>query len=268
MPRIIRTLSRVAAPLALALLLAAPAQAHKALFFAYMDGADIVCEGGFPGGKACKECPVTVFDAATGGKLAEGRTDQEGILRLPVPAEAAKASEGLRLVLDGGEGHRAEWLLEPGESLAAMPEQPPAKAAQPAAAKPAAAEPASAKPAVAEAAPAEPASAEAVSKAPAKMDSQQAPATVDMDALRTVIAETVAETVADAVAESVSGTLEESVSSAVRAELQRELTPIRRELAAATETGPSLTDILGGLGWIIGMGGIVAWARSRRAGQG
>jgi nickel transport protein len=250
MPRIIQTLLRTAAPLALALLLAAPAQAHKALFFAYMDGADIVCEGGFPGGKACKECPVTVFDAATGGKLAEGRTDQEGILRLPVPTEAAKASEGLRLVLDGGEGHRAEWLLEPGEFLAAMPEQPPAKAAQPAAPKSAAAKPA----------PAEPAPAEPVSNVPAKMDSQQAPATVDMDALRTMIA--------DAVAKSVSGALEESVSSAVRAELQRELTPIRRELAAATETGPSLTDILGGLGWIIGMGGIVAWARSRRAGQG
>ncbi len=111
--------------------LPAPAQAHKALFFAYMEGGELVGEGGFPGGKFCKGCPVIVFDAATGVELVRGNTDENGLWRTALPKDAAKAVHGLKIILKGGEGHQAEWLLEPEEyldELAAIKPAPETKA--------------------------------------------------------------------------------------------------------------------------------------------
>jgi nickel transport protein len=60
------------------------------------------------------------------------------------------------------------------------------------------------------------------------------------------------------------------VHEAVREELQAQLAPIRQALAqrdAAPNTSwrdTSWRDILGGLGWIVGLGGLAAWGASRR----
>jgi nickel transport protein len=54
----------------------------------------------------------------------------------------------------------------------------------------------------------------------------------------------------------------------VSEEVNRAVTPIRRTLAEQRERGPSLQDILGGIGWIVGMAGIAAWMQSRRQKQG
>jgi nickel transport protein len=44
--------------------------------------------------------------------------------------------------------------------------------------------------------------------------------------------------------------------------LDKKLAPINRTLAANAEKGPSLQDILGGIGYIIGLAGIVAYMQS------
>lgn len=44
--------------------------------------------------------------------------------------------------------------------------------------------------------------------------------------------------------------------------LDKKLAPINRTLAENTEKGPSLQDILGGIGYIIGLAGIVAYMQS------
>jgi nickel transport protein len=49
----------------------------------------------------------------------------------------------------------------------------------------------------------------------------------------------------------------------VSEEINRSVTPIRRTLAEESERGPTLQDILGGIGWIVGMAGIAAWMQSR-----
>ncbi|CAG35488.1 hypothetical protein [Desulfotalea psychrophila] len=54
------------------------------------------------------------------------------------------------------------------------------------------------------------------------------------------------------------------VEKIVRRELNKQLSPIRRHLAAQAEAGPSLQDIFGGIGYIIGLAGIAAYLQSRK----
>ena len=42
------------------------------------------------------------------------------------------------------------------------------------------------------------------------------------------------------------------------------LAPLRRELAALSAPGPSLRDIIGGLGWLMGLAGIACYVLARR----
>jgi len=61
------------------------------------------------------------------------------------------------------------------------------------------------------------------------------------------------------------GKLNALLREAVRLELQAQLAPIRQALAERkADRGPAWRDILGGLGWIIGLAGLAAWGASRR----
>lgn len=48
-------------------------------------------------------------------------------------------------------------------------------------------------------------------------------------------------------------------------ELDKQLGPIRRQLALNSSHQPSLTDILGGIGYLLGLAGLVAYFRNRRS---
>ncbi|MGE4553928.1 MAG: hypothetical protein AB7D57_12515 [Desulfovibrionaceae bacterium] len=211
--------------LSCSLLTAVPALAHKVRVFAYTEGDQVVAESSFPGGNVCKNCRILLRDAGTDEQLLEGVTGEDGIWRFPLPASAAKAAKGLTLHLFAGEGHEAEWTLEPEEYRSAVPAA--ATAATPAAPAAPVAEPAAA-PAAESAAPAvEPAAAEPVPAVPAG---------VDMDQLRRVVEEAV----------------------------DVKIAPLKRALLEAEDSGPRLTDILGGIGWLVGLAGLAAWGRSRR----
>ncbi|MEA2114605.1 MAG: hypothetical protein U9P36_04375 [Thermodesulfobacteriota bacterium] len=47
-------------------------------------------------------------------------------------------------------------------------------------------------------------------------------------------------------------------------ELEKKLTPLKRLLAEGKDNGPDLQDILGGIGYILGMAGVLAWLQSRK----
>lgn len=51
----------------------------------------------------------------------------------------------------------------------------------------------------------------------------------------------------------------------VNAALEQKLAPIRQMLADQYSAGPSLRDIIGGIGWLIGLAGMAAYFKSRRA---
>lgn len=46
--------------------------------------------------------------------------------------------------------------------------------------------------------------------------------------------------------------------------LTQELAPIKRSLAKAEERQTSLPDIIGGIGYLLGLAGLIAWLRNRR----
>lgn len=101
------------------------AHAHRVNIFAWTEGGQIIAECGFNGGNKVKQGQVVVYDAATGAKIQEGRTDDQGVYRFPVPAEGK--AHGLRIVIKAGEGHQNEWMMDAAElSAVQTPPLPPA----------------------------------------------------------------------------------------------------------------------------------------------
>ncbi len=196
--------------LALVLVLClAPASglAHKARVFALIENGQIVAEAGFSGGKPATNRQITVVDPLTGETLASGRTDEKGELRIPLPPGADKATTGLRIVFDGGDGHGAEWLLDPAEYLASPPAT---RDVPPSAAK----------------------------RQPGQPPQPHQPATACPSL--------------------------EQIQMVVDATLDRKLAPIRKQLLEGADPGPRLQDILGGIGFLMGLAGLYAYGRSRR----
>ncbi|NOY62936.1 MAG: hypothetical protein GXP10_07285 [Gammaproteobacteria bacterium] len=80
------------------------ALAHKVNLFAYAEGDEVFVEGYFADGKKAQKSTVTVFDGNV--LVAKGVTDDEGLLRFTPPKKVP-----LRITLNAGMGHRAEFLL-------------------------------------------------------------------------------------------------------------------------------------------------------------
>ncbi|MDR2459409.1 MAG: hypothetical protein LBE38_01300 [Deltaproteobacteria bacterium] len=54
----------------------------------------------------------------------------------------------------------------------------------------------------------------------------------------------------------------EEIRDIVRQELKAQMGPINRQLAAQENKTPGLREIVGGLGWVVGITGVIFWARS------
>ena len=79
--------------------------AHKVLLSAYVEGDQVIVEGGFSDGTMCANAGVEVF-APSGEKLLEGTTDENGEFAFTPPQKT-----DLTLVLDAGMGHRGEYTV-------------------------------------------------------------------------------------------------------------------------------------------------------------
>ncbi|SFL44276.1 nickel transport protein [Desulfomicrobium norvegicum] len=124
--------------LVFALLASGPALAHRVNIFAYVEGGEVVAECSYSKSKRVRHGTIEVRDAVTGRTLLQGTTDEEGLFRFPVPDQARKAGADLRILLQAGEGHQNEWIVEAAEFMDAPVPRAPApdagKAAEPAAA--------------------------------------------------------------------------------------------------------------------------------------
>lgn len=81
------------------------AAAHKVILYAYVDGKNIIVEGGFGDGSIAGNAEVKVYDPQD-NLLCEGITDDNGIYEFSIPAKT-----DLRIVLDAGMGHQAEYTI-------------------------------------------------------------------------------------------------------------------------------------------------------------
>ena len=57
---------------------------------------------------------------------------------------------------------------------------------------------------------------------------------------------------------------EQQLTRIIESTLEKKLAPVKRSLAMQRETGPSLQDILGGIGYIFGLAGITAYFKSQK----
>jgi nickel transport protein len=203
------------------LLMTMPALAHKVNVFAYVEGDRVVVEGYFGGNVKAQDCPVEVYDEG-GKKIHEGKTDKKGIYSFAL-ADLPAFSGGMRIVLEAGMGHRADYVLSaadiPGsEKKNALPGEEPRES-----------------------------------------KSEQAP----------VAGLTVA---TPAVASSAQVMDQAALTAALESALEKKLAPIVRMLGKQEKMmleekygGPKMIDIIGGIGWIMGIVGIASlfWARKR-----
>lgn len=89
--------------------LCSPAFAHKVKVFAYAEEGIVFTESYFADGKPCKGSKISVEDPE-GRVLVEGETDGEGLFSFEVPEKT-----DLKIVLNAGAGHRAEYYLKTDE---------------------------------------------------------------------------------------------------------------------------------------------------------
>ena len=180
--------------------------AHKIRVFAWQDGGNIVTESKFSKGRPAQNVTVSVSEIETGKTLLSGTTDSQGIFSFPIPKTESKE---LKIIADGGDGHKNSWNYTLDDTTPADSSGPPL-----------------------------------LSKT---MTTTQLPAqpTAKEAAEKTLQTITTSE-----------------LTRIIETTLDKKLAPIRKTLAENSEKGPTLKDILGGIGYILGLAGIAAYMQS------
>jgi nickel transport protein len=91
--------------LGVVLLFAATSMAHRVNIFAWVEGEKVLVECKYPDGTKVHAGVIRVFDS-TGKELLNGKTNDKGEFSFKVPK-----IDDLKIVLEAGMGHRAEWPL-------------------------------------------------------------------------------------------------------------------------------------------------------------
>ncbi|GMT48264.1 MAG: hypothetical protein IEMM0007_1830 [bacterium] len=186
--------------------------AHKVSIYAYAEDGMVFAEGYFSDGTRTRNSLIEVFDAKTGKKLLEGKTDNGGKFSFKIP----KATS-LKLVLHASMGHRNDYTLSAKEVTEAMGIQESGVGSQ--------------EPGVKE----------------QKTENKQ----------QSTVPLTVTSELSSA-----------EIEAVVNKAMDRKLQPVITILLKLKENSekPGLTEILGGIGYIIGLMGIIMYFKSRRRG--
>lgn len=217
------------------LVLCAPhrAAAHRVNVFAWAEAGHIRAESTFSNGNPAQSSRMVLRDKTTGKVLAEATTDTKGTCFFPI-TDALRASRPLlELELLAGEGHRNTWDMAPEEYLAAATTPVQAAVTTP------------------------------VVPSPSQAATPPLPATAVSTTARATATPSAGNSQQD---NAQAGNLpvdEATLRRIVDEALEAKLAPLRRSLAG-NETGPRMTDIIGGIGYLVGLAGLAAWARSRR----
>ena len=189
---------------------ALPSSAHRIKVFAYGEGGEVVAKSYFSSGKAVMHAPVAVYDDRNGDTLIKGKTDENGIFRFPVPVHAEQKRMDLKIIVNTGEGHRAEWLLTADEYLEKSGDN----------------------------------------------DTRGGISTIDQERPMQQVLH---------VAESTSSSCdEEMIATLVEQALDKKLAPIKEMLQQDRGSGPDFRDILGGIGYIVGLAGIAVYLGTKK----
>jgi nickel transport protein len=99
------------------LLTPGPALAHRVNVFAYVEGGEIVVECSYSKSKKVGTALSRSWTRPAGKPCCRATTDEQGLFRFPVPEEARSSGSGLRILLQAGEGHQNEWIVDAAEFM-------------------------------------------------------------------------------------------------------------------------------------------------------
>jgi nickel transport protein len=250
---VIRCFFAVAAAVVLAATTAPDALAHRVNVFAYVEGDAVHVECSYSRSDRVRFGELVVQNAATGQEYLTGKTDEQGNFVFAVPAAARAAKADLRIVLKAGEGHLNDTVVK-AEEYAAAASAPAGATVAPAASAPAVQAAAAAKPG----APA--ATATPVASGPVANTGTGSVAKAG--AVASAAAPSAGNPCLDAAA------LRPELEAVVEAAVEKKIAPIRKMLLDDKEKGPGMPEIFGGIGWLVGLAGLAAWAKSRKGGKG
>ncbi|GFM35701.1 hypothetical protein DSM19430T_03850 [Desulfovibrio psychrotolerans] len=205
------------------------AHAHRVNIFAWVEGNAIHTESSFSNGNKARSSQVTATIKDTGDAIAQGMTDEAGVWSFTIPPHILSAGPDILISLNANEGHVNTWTVK-GAEYAPAPSQTQHA--------PASASPQAKKPVTGDDGDMPPFMESHTAPTPAEKTQTGKPqaALPASDELRTIVEEA----------------------------LEKKLAPIRRQLAEESQRGPSLQDIIGGIGYIIGLAGIAAFMAARR----
>lgn len=211
------------------LLLPSLGHAHKVNIFAFVEGGIVKVEGYFADGKKAGNSDVSVYGA--GDKLLfKGVTDADGSISFPAPQEST-----IKIVLNAGLGHQSTFELS-GLATAPAPKQEETPAAKP------------------------------VTKSSAKV----APAVVspvEEPGHSHPMGENERVEVPAAPASTQPAMESAEVDAAVRRAVSAAMAPLVKEIQDSQDRA-SLTEIIGGVGYIFGLMGVVAYMQARKGAAG
>lgn len=168
--------------------------AHKVYIFAWTEG-DMIHSESFSGDKKVKGGLIKVYDIS-GNLLLEGKTNTDGIFSFKDPQKS-----DLKIVLEAGMGHRAEYVFEKEEVEQTSDMRSPVK--------------------------------------PGESDIPTTP---------------------------IGGLDEEDIRRIMEEVIDEKINTISKRLAKMEEdNNPGLTEIIGGIGYIIGIMGIVLYFKNRKS---
>jgi nickel transport protein len=204
-------------------------EAHRLLVFAYVEGGTLSGEAYFNDGAPVKQCPVSVTDDE-GREVVSGTTDEGGRFALVLPGELPVKT--LLVSVNGGGGHKGTFRLD-------MPDADSLPG---------------------NAAPTAGTTSGTILAEQTPQPSPEAPsgALPSPEALETFFTSTLEKALDENAALRRVALLEGKLAA-----LQEELLVLRRELS-----GPRIPEVLGGIGYIIGIAGAALWVLSRSGGSG
>ncbi len=179
-----------------------PSEAHRLRVFAFENGGVIETEAVFSGGRPAQNAAISIEDPERKTVILTGRTDTHGKFSFPLPNSVKENEKDLNIVVNGGNGHRGQWLLQAEDYLTGPPPS---------------------------------------------LDTSPPPRTV----------------ISNKESPKPSPDLKKIIDNA----LDEKLAPIKRMLSESRSHKTTLQDVLGGIGYIIGLAGLAAYFRAKGVGK-
>jgi nickel transport protein len=191
-------------------LLAGNALAHRVNVFAWAEGDTVYVESKFSGGKKIMGGKIIVTDSS-GVEVLTGQTNDQGEFSFKRPQQTE-----LKIILEAGMGHRAQWTLSVDDGQADQP------------ADQLRSEKASAR---------------------NKLKNPDDPIDHQNSKIQAAV---------------YGGPSRAEIEAIVEKALDKKMKPVLEMLAESRAKGPGISDILGGIGYIIGLVGVAAYFHSRK----